>query len=261
MKMAILSDIHANLQAFEACIADAEAQGATHFALLGDFVGYGANPVEVVERIQDLAQRGAYVIKGNHDVMAVHVPQNDASLGASTAAWTHATLGPAHLAFLDQLPLTLSFGSVLLVHASADNPEKWRYVVDERSADASLAAATIVVPETSVGPAQTHPAHWVFGGHVHQQTLYYKGARDGLMRFNPTSGVAIPVSRHRRWLATVGSVGQPRDGNTFAKYALFDTAQCTLNFCQVPYDFHAAAAAILKAGLPSYFAERLEIGR
>jgi diadenosine tetraphosphatase ApaH/serine/threonine PP2A family protein phosphatase len=81
------------------------------------------------------------------------------------------------------------------------------------------------------------------------------------MRFNPTPGVAVPMPKHRYWLATIGSVGQPRDGNPQAMYAIFDTEKLRLTFQRVPYDHDAAAAAIRRAGLPNYFAGRLESGR
>lgn len=257
MKLAFLSDIHANLQALEACLYHARAQGAEQFAFLGDFVGYGGNPVEVLERIQTLVAAGAYAVKGNHDEMAVHVPPSTGNMGASTAAWTHASLRAEQKGFLDQLPMSLAIDNILLVHASADNPEKWRYVTDERSASASLDAAWI----PSNGGAAPSPAQWVFGGHVHQQSLYYKGLSGGLMPFTPTPGVLIPVPKHRRWLATVGSVGQPRDGNADAMYAIFDTQRHTLAFHRVGYDHESAAAAIRRAGLPAFFADRLETGR
>ena len=86
MKLALLSDIHANRQAFEACLEHAQHQGAQQFALLGDLVGYGADPVAVVERVQSLVAGGALVIKGNHDEMAVTPPEASANLGSSTAA-------------------------------------------------------------------------------------------------------------------------------------------------------------------------------
>lgn len=250
MKLALLSDIHANIQAFEACLAHAGDQGAQQFALLGDLVGYGADPVAVVERAQELAAGGALLIKGNHDAMAVAPPAAVKTVGESTASWTHAQLDAHQRHFLDGMPLTLQRHTMLLVHASADDPALWRYVSDQRAATASLDAA-----------AALSEVRHIFGGHVHQQTLYYRGAGAGLMKFMPTPGVAVPVPRHRHWLATIGSVGQPRDGNPQAMYALFDSAKLQLTFHRVAYDHHAAAAAIRRAGLPAFFADRLEQGR
>jgi diadenosine tetraphosphatase ApaH/serine/threonine PP2A family protein phosphatase len=250
MKVAFLSDIHANIQAFDACLEHARAQGAQQFALLGDFVGYGADPVAVVRQVQALVDEGAWVVKGNHDAMAVSPPEQVSSVGDSTAGWTHAQLDNRQLDFLDKLPVTLQQNKLLLVHASANEPELWRYVIDERSAGASLVAA-----------AKWPDVRYVFGGHVHEQALYYRGAGSKLMRFNPSAGVAVPMPKHRYWLATIGSVGQPRDGNSQAMYAMFDAEKCRLTFHRVSYDHEAAAAAIRLAGLPSYFADRLELGR
>ena len=101
----------------------------------------------------------------------------------------------------------------------------------------------------------------MFGGHVHEQRLFFHGAVGKLMAFQPTPGVAIPLPRHRVWLATVGSVGQPRDGRSEAMYALFDTSSLQLTFLRVPYDYEAAAQAILEAGLPEYDAHRLALGQ
>lgn len=250
MKLALLSDIHANLQALEACLAHAQGQGAQQLALLGDFVGYGADPVAVMQRVMRLAEQGAWVIRGNHDDMALHPPAEIKTIGDSTAQWTHEQLDAAQQDFLAALPLTIRREAMLLVHASAEAPERWRYVYDSRGAAMSLDAVRDMAE-----------VRYVFGGHVHMQTLYYQGSAGGLMKFEPTAGVAVPVPRHRHWLATVGSVGQPRDGNPKAMYALFDSERAQLTFHRVDYDHHAAAAAIRRAGLPEYFAGRLEQGR
>jgi diadenosine tetraphosphatase ApaH/serine/threonine PP2A family protein phosphatase len=250
MKLALLSDIHSNLHALDACLAHARAQGAQRFAFLGDLVGYGAHPGAVIDRIMLLTEEGALVLKGNHDQGAVHPPVTPQTVGDQSAAWTHAQLTSAQRAWLDQLPMTLQVGSALLVHASVNVPALWRYVTDTRSAAASLDAAQ-----------QFSAVRYVFGGHVHAQTLYYRGAESGLMPFRPQNGVAIPVPKHRQWLATVGSVGQPRDGNPQAMYTLFDPERSQLTFHRVAYDNAGAAAAIRATALPEYFAQRLETGQ
>jgi len=250
MKLALLSDIHSNRQALDACLQHARAHGADHFALLGDLVGYGADPLPVVERIMQWHGEGACVLQGNHDAMAVTPPQAEGSLGAMTAAWTYQQLPPHCRRFLAHLPLSQRFEHMLLVHASAHHPKEWRYVDNERAARQCLEAA-------AQGEHSTH----VFVGHVHEQTLYYQGSGQSLMSFTPTAGVPVPLPRHRSWVATVGSVGQPRDGDTRAMYALYDDTAGRITFYRVPYDHAAAAAAIRKAGLPEFFASRLEEGR
>jgi diadenosine tetraphosphatase ApaH/serine/threonine PP2A family protein phosphatase len=250
MRLALMSDIHANLQALDACMLHARAQQAQRFAFLGDLVGYGADPTAVLERVMLLTEEGAVVLKGNHDAMAVHPPAEVKTVGDSTAQWTHDQLSADQRNWLDQLPMTLQLGNVLMVHAIADQPERWRYVYDQRAATASLDAAA------------TNPdVRYVFGGHVHMQTLYYRGSGHALMPFTPQPGVAVPVPAHRQWLGTIGSVGQPRDGKPLAMYAIIDTNRSQLTFHRVPYDHHGAATAIRRAGLPTYFADRLESGR
>ncbi len=250
MKLALLSDIHGNAQALDACLDHALSHGADRLAFLGDLVGYGGAPAEVVDQIMSLAEQGATVLKGNHDAMALHPPAQVTVLGDATAHWTHGQLLNHHREFLSGLPLTTQIDDVFLVHASAHEPDKWNYVDDERSAQVSLDAA---VAQPGV--------HFVFGGHVHHQMLYYRSTGRGLMAFRPTPGVAVPTPRHRQWLATIGSVGQPRDRDPRAMYAIFDSRLAQLTFHRVDYDHQGAASAIRRAGLPEFFAQRLEDGR
>lgn len=250
MKLACLSDIHANIQAFDACLAHAALQGAQQYALLGDFVGYGADPGAVVQRAQDLVAKGAIAIKGNHDASAVAPPREAKTLGDSTARWTHDHLEPVQLRFLDALPMTVHRSSLLLVHASAQDPDAWHYIYDGVAAAVSLSAASDV----------TGVRH-VFGGHVHHQSLYGSGLGNRVAKLSPEAGVAVALPLDRYWLATIGSVGQPRDGDTRAMYAVFDTDALELTFHRVVYDHLAAAAAVREAGLPVWLARRLEQGR
>ena len=250
MKLALLSDIHANLRALHACLDHAREAGATHYAVLGDLVGYGAEPAQVVDAVMQLAAGGAVVLGGNHDAMAVQPPAVQENMGDTSAQWTHDQLGQAHRDFLAGLPLHAHLTSAWLVHASADAPDDWHYVDNPQRAQRSLDAAC----------AHDGVSH-VFCGHVHHQRLYYRGGGRALMEFMPTPGVAIPVPAHRQWLATVGSVGQPRDGDTRAMYALFDATQARLSFHRVAYDHRAAAQAVRHTAQPEWFAQRLEEGR
>jgi diadenosine tetraphosphatase ApaH/serine/threonine PP2A family protein phosphatase len=256
MRLALLSDIHANLRALEACLAHARAQGATRIALLGDLVGYGAEPGEVVDLAMSLAQSGATVLQGNHDVLAVTgmegaLARTNAEVGAD---WTHEHLTPTQREFLDGLPLTERLGSLLMVHATADTPHAWHYVTGAEQARRSLVAACDI-------PGVRH----VVGGHVHDQKLWFEGRHGDLMPFAPTSGAPIPLAARRPWLATIGSVGQPRDGDPRAGYALWedgeDGATPRLTFFRVPYDHVAAAEAVRRSGLPTAYADRLLGGR
>lgn len=256
MRLALISDIHANRQALQACLDHARQQGADQFAFLGDLVGYGADPVAVLDQIMGLVAQGAWALRGNHDDMALRPPTatDQATQGGQGAQWTHEQLSTGHLTFLAELPLTWRHEILLLVHASADQPEAWRYVDGESAAGRCLAQAGAL---DSGSFSSTH----VLVGHVHHQTLYYPGRGRQLMAFEPKPGVPVPVPWHRSMVATVGSCGQPRDGDPRAMYALYDLGNRKITFHRVPYNHAEAALAIRRAGLPTSFADRLERGR
>ncbi|MES2483156.1 MAG: metallophosphoesterase family protein [Pseudomonadota bacterium] len=253
MRLALLSDLHANLRALNACLAHARAAGATRYAVLGDLVGYGAEPAQVVQVVAELAQSGAPVLAGNHDLLAAqglppaNTPQREDEIGA---AWTHDQLTPAQREYLRSLPLTHADGDALLVHATADAPPAWHYADHPVRVSRSMEAA-----------AQLHQLRCVFGGHVHRQRMWFQGRVGDVMPFDPTPGEPVRLAPHRRWLATVGAVGQPRDGDPRAAYALFAPGPVpTLTFFRVEYEHLAAADAVRRAGLPERWARRLETG-
>lgn len=238
MLLALLSDIHANLEALEACLAHAGAQGATRHAFLGDLVGYGADPAAVVEIVQRHSARGAVVVQGNHDA-AVARSAGVSSEGAQDAIrWTRSVLGEEAIAWLGSLPLQAREDRLFFVHASAAGPQRWEYVDTPGAAKKSADAAGVP---------------WTFCGHVHRQTLFFESQSGRMSSFNPVPGVAIPARRTRRWVAIAGSVGQPRERNPAAAYALFDSLREVITFHRVPYDHQAAARKVRAAGLPDLF--------
>jgi diadenosine tetraphosphatase ApaH/serine/threonine PP2A family protein phosphatase len=243
--IALLSDIHANHEALEACLQHAAACGADRRVFLGDLVGYGADPQRVVDTIARLAAQGDLVIKGNHDeaVERTHRYMNDSV--RAVIDWTRGALSADARSFLAGLPLCVHEGDICFVHASAAAPGRWDYI------DSTAAA------QRSVDAAQ---AAYTFSGHVHDQELYFAGAPGRMSLFRPVPGRAVPTSRHRHWLALVGSVGQPRDGNPAAAYAQFDTERERITFHRVPYNHLAAARKIRDAGLPESIAYRVERG-
>lgn len=250
MRLALLSDIHANPYALRACLRKAKECGATQYALLGDLVGYGPDPGAIVEAAEELQNNGAWVLRGNHDEMAAKPPATAQTNEDASSQWTHEQLSQAQRDYLACLPLTHSAAPCYLVHASADAPERWRYVNNPIVARESLQAAT-----------KQRDIQYVLGGHVHQQALYYRGAGQSLMLFEPTPGIAIPVPRHRQWIATVGSCGQPRDGNRAAAFAMLDTELALLTFYRVPYDVSDVIALAKRKGLPESMIKRLETAR
>lgn len=246
MKLALFADIHSNLEAITACLAHARPQGADRFAFLGDLVGYGADPLAVLDLVEQHAADGAVVVLGNHDAAALGQCSDPMTPHAQAAiAWTQTQLGERQRAFLAALPLCVREGNLAFVHASAQDPERWTYV------------STPVQAERSMRASQ---ANYVFSGHVHEQVLYYLGASGRPMPFRPVSGTPIPLGLHRHWLAIVGSAGQPRDGDNRACYALADIDRARITFFRVPYDHAAAARKVRAAGLPERLALRLERG-
>ncbi len=245
MPIALLSDIHGNLEALNACLNHARDRGAERYAFLGDLVGYGADARGVVDVVARYAAEGAVVLKGNHDEAVEEGGGyfNDASRAA--IEWARETLTEEQRGFLAKLPLIVHQGEICYVHASAASPERWDYV-DSPSAARRCADAAQVA--------------YTFCGHVHDQVLYFEAARGRMMEFRPVAGTPIPVRSHRRWVTIVGSVGQPRDRNPAAAYALFDPARRQVTFCRVAYDAGAAAEKIRKAGLPGSLAARVELG-
>lgn len=247
MKLAVITDIHANREAFEACLDDMQRQGADRIALLGDFVGYGADPGWVVERARALVADGAIAVKGNHDEAVVRGPREGMNNDAHhVIQWTRDQLDDDQVDFLAGLPFTVERHNCVFVHANAHTPQQWEYVTGRAEAVRSLNATA---------------AHYTFAGHVHEPQLYNLSGLGKIADFTPTPGVAIPVPTHRQWLVLPGSAGQPRDGNPAACWALFDLDQTTLTFHRVPYDHDTTAGKIIAAGLPPRLGDRLREGR
>ena len=245
MLIALMADIHSNREALAACLAHAEAARVDRLVFLGDYVGYGADPGWVVDTVSRHVERGATAVIGNHDA-AVAVPDEHMNAMARTAiAWTRGELDPGQRAFLASLPLTAEEDDRLFVHANAWAPGGWGYILGELDARRSLRATERI---------------YTFCGHVHVPALYHMAANGGVSGFIPTADIAVPVLPRRHWLAVLGAVGQPRDGNPAACYGLFDTAEGTLTYARVPYDVERAAQKIIAAGLPPSLAARLLVG-
>ena len=246
MKLALFADIHSNLEAITACLAHAEALGAERYAFLGDLVGYGADPVAVLDLVEDHAAKGAIVVLGNHDATTVGRPADPLNASAHAAiVWTQAQIGARHCSFLAGLPLTIREGDRLFVHASAVDPERSIYITGPAEAEHSMRAGE---------------AGYIYCGHVHEPSLYFMSAGGRPLWFRPVPGTPIPLAKHRQWLAIVGSAGQPRDRNNAACYALADFERERITWYRVPYDHGRAAEKIRSAGLPERHARRLERG-
>ena len=249
MRLALLTDLHANREALSACLAHAGQHGADQYAFTGDFVGYGADPAWVVETVMAHVARGAIAVQGNHD-LSVTGPEQAGAGGSMHAeareviAWTRKQLAPAQLEFLAGLPLTRELGNMLFVHASAHEPATWEYVNGREPAERRLRATA---------------SRMVFAGHVHAPALYRR-ADDGRMGAHTPAEAPVPIRPQHQYRVIPGAVGQPRDGNSAACYAMYDDHTRMLQYFRVPYDHGAAARRVIAAGLPIVFAMRLVEG-
>lgn len=245
MRIALLTDIHGNREAFTACLDHASRNGIDRYVFLGDYVGYGADPRWVTETVIAHVERGAIAVLGNHDA-AVFDPSDRMNEDATKAIeWTRTQLDAPHRDFLSRLPLTAVDGTHLYVHANPSAPGQWGYVTDLYTASRELISAQ---------------AHATFCGHTHAPALYHMSMTGKFSSFEPVDRVDIPLTSRRRWLAVIGAVGQPRDGNPAACYAVLDHERDVLTYVRVPYDIEAAARKIRAAGLPVGLAERLFLG-
>ncbi len=240
MKCAIFGDVHANLEALEAVLADAAEQGATHPVCIGDVVGYNADPHECVARIRGL---GCPVVKGNHDdeasVDTEIVGLNP--LAQEALLWTRGHLTGEDKDWLRELRLVRQVRDFTVVHATLDTPGSWGYVLNKFDAMASFSYQFTQV---------------CFFGHTHVPRFYVKGLSVAM-----ESGSAISIEPGRKYFINVGSVGQPRDGDPRAAYALYDMDAGRVTVRRVEYDREAAQRKILEAGLPKQLAERLATGK
>ena len=242
VRIAILSDIHANREAFTACLAATEVAGADRLVILGDIVGYGADPLWCLDKTRELLATGAVVLRGNHDE-AVAKSTQSMNLNARLAIeWTRNQLSAADRAFLGHLPMQVAEDDRLYVHASANAPEAWHYMLDADDARGHFMHCDATVS---------------FCGHTHQPALFSAFSVGKITAFTPDTVEPIPLTPQRQWLAVMGSVGQPRDGNPASAWALYDTETRELRFQRTAYDIETAAAKIRKAGLPEALAERL----
>lgn len=243
MKLALVTDLHANREAVSAVMSHARSQGAQRFAFLGDYVGYGADPGWVVDLVREHVAQGSIAVLGNHDEAVVNGPRPSMIADARRVVeWTRAQLSDEQLRFLAERPISATDADTLYVHANAYAPTEWAYVEGRSEAVRSL---------------QASDRRFTFCGHVHDPRLYHLSAAGKAGEFVPTPGMPIPLSAQRRWLAIPGSAGQPRDGNPAVCYAIFEPATATLTFHRVAYDHDAAAAKVRAAGLPESLALRL----
>lgn len=239
-EIAILSDIHSNLHALQAVLAECARRGISRFFCLGDIVGYGAFPTECLKQIRALK---CPVVIGNHDFYAAGGDDhNGLSEGARLGIeYSKRKLTTAAKKWLRELPQVVNGESFTLVHSSLDQPLEWNYIFDPTEARPSLML-------------QERPV--CFYGHTHVPKLFSGGAPSPV----PLGNGKFQLQRDGYALVNCGSVGQPRNENPLAQFGIFNPGEFTIELASVEYDVEAAVGAILKAGLPDYLAERLLVG-
>ena len=232
MRIAIISDIHANLQALEKAFEIIDAKEIDHVYCLGDIVGYGADPNDCIAMLRD---RGVLCIIGNHDkaVLDVSMAVNLNRYARAAIEWTARQLKPEHIEFLSHLPYTLLGHNCTFVHASPDKPEEWNYIVTDYDAQEYFQFFTT-------------PICWV--GHSHVSGVYCEDMK------------STEVEKGKRYIINVGSVGQPRNGDTRLSFGILNVERWEYEHVISEYDVALARKKIIDAGLPSYLGDRLLAG-
>ena len=247
MRYLVLTDIHANLEALDACLADARPRGFDQTLVLGDLVGYGGDPNAVVERIQSL--KPAAIVRGNHDKVACGLEQADGfnAVAKSAAKWTLDVLKPAYREWLAALPGgPIDVDDVVeICHGSPFDEDA--YIFDELDAVRALKVSN---------------RQLCLFGHTHYPVTFELSA-DGFDSVGSASSPQMQVQMKDdcKYLINPGSVGQPRDGDPRAAYALVDTTQRRVELYRIRYAIEDAQTKVMKAGLPDVLAQRLAVGR
>ena len=243
MRALAVADIHANLAAFEAVLADAASYGGFDAIwCLGDIVGYGPEPAACIELLREQAHAA---IAGNHD-LAVIERLSTAEFNPSGQAaieWTKGVLKEAELDYLRALPSVVSEADFTLVHGSLVDPV-WEYLISSETAADHLA-----LQET----------HFGLVGHSHLPLVFFE-AEGGVRGGRLEEGFVLPLTQ-ARFVANVGGLGQPRDGDPRAAYGIVDTEARELSLHRVAYDIERTQARMRAVGLPKFLSERLEHGR
>jgi diadenosine tetraphosphatase ApaH/serine/threonine PP2A family protein phosphatase len=245
MRYLVLTDIHANLEALEACLADAAPRGYDRALVLGDLVGYGADPNAVIERLRDLDPLA--LVRGNHDKVACGLEPADGfnSVARSAVQWTFDELTEEHRTWLAQLPQGPHQVSDALEICHGSPFDEDAYIFDELDAARALKASRRPL---------------CMFGHTHCPAAFELSS-EGIDGAGPTADSRVQFVDGSKYLFNPGAVGQPRDGDPRAAYAIVDDTARRVDFFRVKYAVSVAQAKIVKAGLPDVLAHRLAVGR
>jgi predicted phosphodiesterase len=246
MRIGLFSDIHANLEALEAVVKAYEKTRIDLYVCLGDIVGYGANPNECCQLVRELTD---LVVIGNHDAACCGRMSTEwFNQAARTAVEAHSCmLETSHMKWLEQLPYRLDLDNILLCHGSPYRLEEFLYILEEADIEEILQHVPARQP-------------FMFVGHTHRGTTFIYCEKPGLRIWEDTRDT-IRVVPGQGYVFNVGSVGQPRDGDWRASYAIMDTEAMTFELQRVDYDVDTASEKIKRLGLPIMLSERLYLGR
>lgn len=241
MKYGIFGDVHGNLEALEAVLADMEEQGVTHPLCLGDLVGYGPNPAECVEVVRAL---GCPAVRGNHDDLATFgkTPGFFSEPAQISLEFARRQLNPAQMNFLRRMPLIWMEDPLTLVHATLDGPESWGYISTRLEAQTSF-----LYQKTAL----------CFVGHTHRPCAFAQEKEIRPLEFRHVDVHPDRSKTGRKFLFNVGAVGQPRDGDWRASYAIYQPEEQRVDLRRVNYNIDLTSEKILKAGLPESLSKRL----
>lgn len=240
MKIALFGDIHANWEALESVLSDAESQGCDSYVCLGDVVGYNADPVKCLEKIQ---QMGCPVVKGNHDEDAGgdHSLEMMNPTAAEALQWTRNQLNAEQREWLARIRMVRQVEDFTVVHSTLDQPNVWNYVTNKFDAMSNFSYQFTQV---------------CFHGHTHVPRVFVRGTR--VQEVQPE---AVAIEPGMKYFINAGSVGQPRDGEWRASYCIYDMDNKIVTFRRLEYDIETTQRKILEAGLPKVLADRLANGR
>lgn len=241
----VFSDVHSNLSALDAVLRDARGHGAKAYIFLGDAVGYGPEPARCIARLAELPR--AICIRGNHDhaIASAYFEPGMNPLARECAVWTRSVLGEEDLAWLGTLPVDHEESDWLAVHGAPRDPRRLFAYVTDLTFDDDLRSL------------RERNLSLCFYGHTHVQETH-SGFVAGAARFRGERPVTL--SSDRTWLVNPGSVGQPRDGDPRAAYALWNRRTGELTPMRIAYDIEATTRALRHVHLPPRLEERLRIG-
>lgn len=245
MRALVVSDLHSNIEALRAVFKRMRRKKFDRVICLGDFVGYGANPNQVLDTMRTLRERKVF-IRGNHDRVASGLDDANGFNHAAKASalWTREHLSPANRRFLRDLPIgPLLHRDALLCHGSPYDEDE--YVFNVHHAGQVLAL---------------YNAPFILFGHTHLPAVFSIDAEMNVTGFAVRNDATVKLDPNRRYLINPGSVGQPRDRNPLSSCIILDTDKRTVQFFRTEYDMESTQSSIRKAGLPEILASRLDSG-